>query len=54
MDNKQIKEILTNINTLLGKISVRDEDVFHMSDCRRALGQVITNIPVDDEVATDK
>ena len=49
MDNKKIKESLILINTLLGNITVSGESVFHLSDCRKALSQIITQIPVDEK-----
>ena len=46
--NKQIKELLTTINTSLGVISVSGNDVFTLAECRNALAQIITVMPIDE------
>lgn len=48
LTNTQVKETLININALLGKLAVTDDDVFRMADCRRALTQVINQMQIED------
>lgn len=47
--NKQIKDVLANINTHLGGISVSGNDVFVLAECRNALNQIISIIPADND-----
>lgn len=51
--NKQLRDSLLNINLLLGNISVSGEDVFTLSDCRKALRQLTTMISIE-EASNDK
>lgn len=44
MNNLQIRDILININNMLGEISTRHENTFIMADCRRAIMQLIKNL----------
>lgn len=50
LTNKQIHDSLMHINILLGNISVNGEDVFTMADCRNALKQIISLMPVEEAV----
>lgn len=45
--NKQLQEALTQINLLLGSVSVTGDSVFIIAECRNALKQLIPLIPED-------
>lgn len=50
--NKQIRDTLVNINNFLGGISVSGNDVFTLADCRNALKQITTIMPVESDDQT--
>lgn len=52
--NEQIKEAIVSIELYLGKISVSGEDVIVLAECRNALRQLITMIPIENGEIPDE
>lgn len=60
MENKtittaQLKSILKNVDSLLSFIKVGGDDVFHLSECRKALRQIENmEIVIADEIIEEE
>lgn len=47
LTNKQLQDMLNQINLLLGTIAVSGDNVFTLADCRNALKQIVSALPAD-------
>ena len=53
MNNTEIKNIINNINASLFQVEIKGDSTLIMAECRKALSQLITLIPEDEDVKAE-
>lgn len=53
MSNTEIKNIINNINASLFQVETKGDSTLIMAECRKALSQLITLIPEDEDTKAE-